>query len=141
MFLYRRRRARIIKKSKPDKTVKTEKATVPFSSAESFSSHISKYIGETVTVFVNAGGPSGCGFAGILSDVDNTSLKLIVSIGPPPSCSLINFCHQNYYYYPYFIVKHYNGFYMPQAFKPVFRTGSVAHILLSSITAFVHNST
>ncbi|HHV99437.1 MAG TPA: hypothetical protein GXX36_07665 [Clostridiaceae bacterium] len=140
MFMFRRRRARITKKSKPDKPAKTETATAYFSSAASFSSHISKYIGKTVTVFVNAGGPSGCGFTGILSDVDNTALKLIVSIGPPPSCSLKNLCYPNYYHNPYFIVKHYNGFYMPQACKPILQIGSVAHILLSSITAFVHNS-
>jgi len=148
MFLFRRKRARIIKNSKPDrKPDKTAKTEIP---AVSFTSHISKYIGKTVTVFVNAGGPSGCGLTGILSDVDNTSLKLIVSIGPPPSCPLNNQCHQNfarllhgcsnYYHDPCFDVRHFYGFYWPQTYKPYFQIGSVAYILLSSITAFVHNS-
>jgi len=144
MFPFRRKRARIIKKSKPDKIAKTETATV------TFTSHIAKYIGKTVTVFVNAGGPSGCGFTGVLSDVDNTSLKLIIRIGPPPSCPQKNLCYpnctwplnnySNYYYGSCFGIKQYYGFHMPQARNPFFQTGTVAHILLSAVTAFVHNS-
>ena len=111
MFPFRRRRARIIKKSKADKIVKAEPVEV------NFASHISKYIGKTVTVFINAGGPSGCGFTGVLSYVDNTCLILIISIGPP------------------------HDFYVPRADKIFNHIGSVVYILISSVTAFVHNLT
>lgn len=51
-----------------------------------------KYIGETVTVFVNSGGISGLGFTGVLLKVYNTYIELITVIGPAPDYAFCNNC-------------------------------------------------
>ncbi len=186
MFLFRRSRTGIIKRPNQDKAVQDKsvidnpviRKSVKGNSIKdnsvikdnsirdmavnakheetSFASHISKYIGKTVTVFVDAGGPAGLGFTGILSDVDSNSLKLVVNAGPPPACPLKNmscikyngpfYGFLNLYYGPYINTKHHyffhapqDGINMPYAGKPLTHTGSAAYILTSSVTAFVHN--
>lgn len=54
--------------------------------------NICRYIGQTVTVFTNSGGASGCGFTGVLIAADCNSIKLLDSIGAAPSCPLGSNC-------------------------------------------------
>lgn len=51
-----------------------------------------RYIGQTVTIFTNSGGASGCGFTGVLAAVNNDTVKLITNIGAAPSCPLGSNC-------------------------------------------------
>jgi hypothetical protein len=59
---------------------------------EYFASHISKYLGQTVTVFVKGGCYSGLGYTGILFNVNCSYIQLIIKPGPAPACSLGSTC-------------------------------------------------
>jgi len=109
-----------------------------------FASHMAKYLGTTVTVFVSSGGISGAGFTGILFDVNSIYIKLIMHIGPAPACTLGNSCIYSapifkpcfnlYIINPYIIDK-------AQVWRPFIRTvGSIACIPVDKIAAFVHNA-
>ncbi len=116
---------------------------------------LSKYIGETVTIFTKSGGQSGCGFTGVILGVNECFVRLITRIGPAPGCSLGNSCgyggmgdnnngqggyggygnggygcnfNQNY------------GGYGSGSGTPVYNVGSVTDIPLNSIASFVHNA-
>jgi len=54
--------------------------------------HLSRYIGETVTIFVTTGGKAGLGFTGVILSVNNSYVRLVTRIGPPPACPLGNSC-------------------------------------------------
>ncbi|QGU96906.1 hypothetical protein GOM49_17210 [Clostridium bovifaecis] len=54
--------------------------------------HLSRYIGETVTIFVTSGGKSGLGFTGVILSVNSYYVRLITRIGPPSACPLGNSC-------------------------------------------------
>ena len=53
---------------------------------EDFSKHISKFKGETVTIFVTAGGEAGDGFTGVLIDCNNDFTTLISIISFSEGC-------------------------------------------------------
>lgn len=57
-----------------------------------FVDNLSKYNGETVTIFTKSGGQSGCGFTGVILDVNACFCRLITCIGPSPNCALGNAC-------------------------------------------------
>lgn len=57
-----------------------------------FVAHLTKYIGETVTIFTTSGGESGRGLTGILISVNNYYVRLITQIGIAPGCALGNCC-------------------------------------------------
>ena len=57
---------------------------------EKFAEHIGRYIGQTVTVFVNAGGNAGMGFTGILISANCEYIRIITRIGLAPACPLNN---------------------------------------------------
>jgi hypothetical protein len=57
-----------------------------------FAQLLSKYIGETVTIFTKSGGESGSGFTGVILSVNPCFVRLITRIGPPPGCALGNAC-------------------------------------------------
>jgi hypothetical protein len=57
-----------------------------------FATLLTKYIGETVTIFTSSGGQSGAGFTGVVLAVNECFVRLITRIGPPPGCSLGNAC-------------------------------------------------
>jgi len=40
-----------------------------------------KHIGQTVTIFTESGGVSGCGFTGVLAGICDGCIKLITDIG------------------------------------------------------------
>lgn len=54
--------------------------------------HLSRYIGETVTIFITSGGESGLGFTGVILSVNSDYVRLVTRIGPAPSCPLGNSC-------------------------------------------------
>jgi hypothetical protein len=85
-----------------------------------FAENIAGYIGQTVTIFVNAGGIAGMGFTGILISANCEYVRLITRIGPAPACPLTN-SRTSY------------G-------KFINSLGSVASIPISKITSFTHNA-
>lgn len=68
----------------------TQEKTVAIES--NFMLHLSRYIGETVTIFVTSGGKSGLGFTGVILSVNSYYVRLITRIGPAPACPLGNTC-------------------------------------------------
>lgn len=111
---------------------------------------LSKYIGETVTIFTKSGGQSGCGFTGVILGVNECFVRLITRIGPAPGCSLGNSCgygdkmdnNQGGYGDGYgcgYNQGNYGG-YGGGGGVPVYNVGSVTDIPLNSIASFVHNA-
>lgn len=111
---------------------------------------LSKYIGETVTIFTKSGGQSGCGFTGVILGVNECFVRLITRIGPAPGCSLGNSCggdmgdkmdngHGGYGngYGCGYNQGNYGGY---GNGTPVYNVGSVTDIPLNSIASFVHNA-
>lgn len=56
--------------------------------------NLSRYIGQTVTIFTTSGGQSSSGFTGVLASIDENTVKLITSIGASPSCPLGSSCSE-----------------------------------------------
>jgi hypothetical protein len=55
--------------------------------------HISRFVGETVTIFTTSGGASGCGFTGIVLAVNPCFVRLVTDLGAAPSNPLAeNIC-------------------------------------------------
>ena len=57
-----------------------------------FMRDLSRYLGETVTIFTTSGGESGSGFTGVLVAVNEDFVRLVTAIGTAPECSLGNNC-------------------------------------------------
>ena len=89
---------------------------------------MSRYIGRTVTIFTTSGGLSGCGFTGVLAAVCPDTVKLITSIGAPPSCCLGSACGGG------------NGGYGGGYGNGFNWLGSVTEIPVCKIASFTHNS-
>jgi len=53
---------------------------------------MSRYLGQTVTIFTSSGGLSGNGFTGVLAGICGGCVKLITDIGAPPSCPIGSSC-------------------------------------------------
>jgi len=125
-------------------------------SGGNFADLLSKYVGETVTIFTTSGGQSGSGFTGVILSVNPVFVRLITRIGPPPGCSLGNSCtgFQPSYgdwgkggygpgagYGPVYgagelgaaTAGGWDGY-------PVYSLGSVADIPIANIVSFVHNA-
>jgi len=51
----------------------------------SFIRQISRFIGETVTIFTTSGGASGCGFTGVVISVNRCFIRLVTEIGAAPT--------------------------------------------------------
>lgn len=87
-----------------------------------------RYIGQTVTIFTTSGGPSGCGFTGVLLFVNPCFVTLVNRIGTPPTNPLGDspVCDRrephNMDAYNYFNV------------------GSVCDIPVNKIASFCHNA-
>lgn len=47
--------------------------------------HLIEFIGQTVTIFTTSGGPSGCGFTGVVLSVNCDFVRLVTQQGTPPS--------------------------------------------------------
>lgn len=46
---------------------------------------LSRFIGQTVTIFTTSGGASGCGFTGVLIRVNPSFVTLVNRLGTPPA--------------------------------------------------------
>lgn len=113
----------------------------------SFEELLRNYIGQTVIVFTTSGGPSGCGFEGIVLEVNSKFLRLSNQFGSPPAnplsetiCAELSACPDGLnasrvrngagtnissrMNYPY----------------SVFTVGSVCDIPIDKIAAFCHNA-
>jgi hypothetical protein len=54
---------------------------------------LSRFIGETVTIYTTSGGESGRGFTGVLIGITSDPIvRLLSQIGPAPSCALGSCC-------------------------------------------------
>jgi len=126
----------------------------------SFSALLSRYVGETVTLFTSSGGESGSGFTGVILSVNEVFVRLITRIGPPPGCSLGNSCTGYNEGYGHgkeracgstggydgngggVIPGNYNGAMTAGGWNgyPVYTVGSVTDIPVDSIVSFVHNA-
>ncbi len=95
-----------------------------------FDMNFRQFTGQTVTVFVNAGGEVGKGFTGVLLDSTHTYIKLLMLPAMPPACSLGNACSS-----------HDDILFCGLCpFNKKASVGSVAVIPISNIAAFVHNT-
>ncbi len=119
------------KKSRHNARYTKETAVVNETDKPIFNMDFQQYIGQTVTVFLNAGGEVGKGFTGVLMGHTATYIKLLIVPAIPPACSLGNACRTN------------NGNILFCALCPFNKNasvGSVAVIPVTSIAAFVHNT-
>lgn len=91
-----------------------------------FLEHLSRFIGQTVTIFTTSGGASGCGFTGILMIVNCSYVRLITRQGTPPANPLSNSICQGI-----------NSGNNNQGYHTV---GSVCDIPICKIAAFCHNA-
>ncbi len=96
-----------------------------------FELNFKQYIGQTVTVFVNAGGEVGKGFTGVLLGSTNTYIKLLILPSMPPACSLGNACTCN---------SDNILFCALCPFNKKASAGSTAIIPIDAISAFIHNN-
>lgn len=53
---------------------------------------LSRFIGQTVTIFTTSGGASGSGFTGVLIDIDCDNVKILNHVGAAPACPLGSNC-------------------------------------------------
>lgn len=91
---------------------------------------LTRYIGQTVTIFTTSGGCSGSGFTGVLAGVNENYVKLITNIGAAPSCPLGSSCSGYGYNYGY-----------NQGYGCGYNwLGSVTEIPICKIASFTHNA-
>lgn len=86
---------------------------------------LSRYIGQTVTIYTISGGCSGCGFTGVLAYVGDNYVKIITNIGAAPSCPIGSNCGR------------------PRGYRQnnnINWLGSVTEIPLCKIASFTHNA-
>ncbi|MCX7749464.1 MAG: hypothetical protein N2645_21610 [Clostridia bacterium] len=107
-------------------TKPVEVNTAKFMIRELFAQHMAKYEGQTVTIFVSGGGPSGKGFTGILLNVNSAYIRLLAYPGPVPYCTLSLFDKKNAF----------PGY----TLSPVHTLGCVVNIPTYRIASFVHNT-
>ena len=97
--------------------------------------HMSRFIGETVTIFTTSGGASGCGFTGILLGINPCFVRLVDRFGSPPSNPLSeSICGDME------MDERPCGSYRKKNHENVFMVGSVCDIPVDKIAAFCHNS-
>lgn len=109
-----------------------------------FVNHLSRFIGETVTIFTTSGGQSGSGFTGVLISVNCNYVRLLTRIGPAPACALGNCCSG---FAPGSVGAENGNFYENGTTNGgygrncgVYTVGSVTDIPLFTIASFVHNA-
>lgn len=97
-----------------------------------FESHLCRFVGETVTIFTTSGGPSGCGFTGILLSVNCDFVRISTKQGRPPAnplsesiCDFDNGC---------------GGSFTSSDTNRDFTVGSVCDIPVDRIVSFCHNA-
>jgi hypothetical protein len=98
--------------------------------------YLTRYIGETVTIFTISGGASGSGFTGVLLAVTPTHVKLLSQVGPAPGCALGNACTGLGGIWGGCTT----GTGRPVDHRLINTIGSVTEIPLDRIASFVHNA-
>jgi len=101
---------------------------------------MSKYIGQTVTIFTTSGGMSGCGFTGVLLGVNECFAKLITQIGPAPGCALGNACNGTPYASGTGCMGDNGNMDNMYNKVPIGTVGSVTDIPIRSIASFTHSA-
>ena len=97
-----------------------------------------RHIGQTVTIFTSSGGLSGSGFTGTLAGVSGGVVRLITSIGAPPSCPVGSSCAPGLEFGNF-----YGGFGGGRAAEFAgFNNwlGSITNIPLCAVVSFTHNA-
>ncbi|PYG85868.1 hypothetical protein LY28_03020 [Ruminiclostridium sufflavum DSM 19573] len=93
--------------------------------------NFNNFIGRTVTIYVNCGGPAGSGFTGVLMGLNSTYVSLLVLPSTPPSCSLSSECSA---------ARENTLICSSCPFNDNAALGAVAEIAVSCIVAFCHNN-
>lgn len=94
---------------------------------------LSRFIGQTVTVFTTSGGASGCGFTGVLLRINPCFITLVNRLGTPPTNPLSDtICGDRRN------GRDWNG--RDDDDRQVFTVGSVCDIPVDKIVAFCHNA-
>lgn len=109
-----------------------------YGSGPFFLQHLTRFLGETVTVFTTSGGESGSGFTGVLTLVTPDYVRLVTAIGSPPTCSLGNDCDCLDSHGLFGRGFRRGGF--SRGFGRGLGLGSVVDIPISRIASFVHNT-
>lgn len=115
------KKASVLENTVLENTSKLEIAEIDFES----------YLGQTVTVFVNAGGAAGKGFTGILMGRSEAFIRLLVMPGAPPACSLGNSCGKTAGNELFCALCQFNA---------NASMGSIVDIPMRNVVAFVHNA-
>ena len=55
---------------------------------QSLARHLCDFVGKTVTIFTTSGGPSGCGFTGVILSVNCNFVRLLTRMGSAPETPL-----------------------------------------------------
>lgn len=100
--------------------------------------HMSRFVGETVTIFTTSGGASGCGFTGVLLAINPCFVRLVNRVGSAPANPLSEvICGDD-------LEMDGGSCGTPHKKKnhehKVFMVGSVCDIPVDKIAAFCHNS-
>jgi len=93
--------------------------------------HLSRLIGETVTIYTTSGGQSGSGFTGVLIGVNPSFVTLVTGQGPAPGCALGNTCGG---------YDSYGGYGNYSGYSGIYSVGSITHIPVYMIASFTHNT-
>lgn len=96
-----------------------------------------RYIGETVTIFTASGGPSGCGFTGVLMSVNPCFVRLLTRRGTPPANPLAENICGDFDNGPGRDSKGCGAFDKKRDFHDI---GSVCDIPIDKIVSFCHNA-
>jgi hypothetical protein len=99
--------------------------------------HMRRYVTETVTIFTTSGGPTGCGFTGVVLSVNSRFVRLLTDMGLPPAFPLSDniFCEPENGPGPR------GGSGLSKGYEQPLRTvGSVCDIPIDRIVAFCHNA-
>ncbi|NLK74351.1 MAG: hypothetical protein GX288_03555 [Clostridiales bacterium] len=92
---------------------------------------ICRHEGETVTIFTESGGASGCGFTGVLLSVNECFVRLLTREGSAPASPLIGpDCRNDFLPDGRHDYNHHHQF----------RLGSVCDIPINKIVSFCHNA-
>lgn len=106
---------------------------------------LSRFIGQTVTIFTTSGGASGCGFTGVLLRVNPCFVTLVNRLGTPPANPLSEVicgdrgngrgCRDDYD-----DRGNGRGCRDDRDDRPIHSVGSVCDIPVDRIAAFCHNA-
>ena len=112
--------------------------------------NLCRFVGETVTIFTESGGPSGCGFTGVVLAVNCNFIRLVTQQGTAPACPIGSACCPEFDDGPTGVggVGAGIGFgggmgcppKPPCPKPPAFTVGSVCDIPIDKIVAFCHNA-